>query len=672
MPAGKLLWEPEPAFARKTNITAFMKWLEHKGRTFRGYDELWHWSVDDIEGFWGSVWKYFDVADADYPVLQDRRMPGARWFEGSEVNFAKRVLESSFEGTAIISKSERRNPKSISWQELRKRTSALAAHLKGQGVVQGDRVAAYLPNASEAVVAFLACASLGAIWSCCSPDFGAPAVLDRFTQIEPKVLFVTDGYSYGGRWFDRTEAVASIVSALPSVKTVVEVQGGSEGEHIAGSIPWGDLVAGKESVEIESLPFDHPLWILYSSGTTGLPKPIVHGHGGILVEMLKGVSLHNDIRTGDRFFWFTTTGWMMWNHLIGGLLHGATLVLYNGSPSFPDLDSLWDVVEETDTTFMGGSAAYFSACMKANLAPGSSHRLKSLRSMGSTGSPLSPETFEWIYSAVKNEVWLASVSGGTDVCAPFVGGCPILPVYSGEIQCRALGAKVEAFDEEGRSVVGRVGELVLTEPLPSMPLYLWGDKDGSRYKESYFSVFPGVWRHGDWIEITKRGTCIIYGRSDATIKRLGVRIGTSEVYRAVESIPDVAESLAVELEGPEVEGELVLFVTLAPGRKLDPELETKIRERIRTNLSPRHVPDRVLEAPAIPKTLSGKKLEVPVKRILMGGDPSEVMNRDSLAVPEAVDFYVELAKGWKLAGRGTGSKNRRAAINDQRKKVNTR
>jgi len=655
MPAGKLLWEPGPAFARKTNITAFMKWLEQKGQPFRSYDELWRWSVDDLEGFWGSVWKYYDVSDADYPVLPDRRMPGARWFDGSEVNFAKRILDTTLDGPAIVSKSERRNLKTLSWQELRKRTDALAAHLKGLGVGQGDRVAAYLPNSPEAVVAFLACASLGAIWSCCSPDFGPPAVLDRLSQIEPKVLFATDGYSYGGKWFDRKEAVSSIAGALPSVKTVVGVQGNPEGSPIGGSTAWDDMVAGKDSVDVESLPFDHPLWILYSSGTTGLPKPIVHGHGGILVEMLKGLSLHNDIRPGDRFFWFTTTGWMMWNHLVGGLLHGATLVLYNGSPSFPDMNSLWDLVDKTGTTFMGGSAAYYSSCMKAGLVPGKSHELKRLRGMGSTGSPLSPEAFEWIYSAVKGDVWLASVSGGTDVCAPFVGGCPILPVYSGEIQCRALGAKVEAYDERGQSVVGQVGELVLTEPLPSMPLYLWGDKDGSRYRDSYFSYFPGVWRHGDWIEITKRGTCMIYGRSDATIKRQGVRIGTSEVYRAVESIPEVTDSMAVELEGPGEEGELVLFVTLTPGRSLDPALEAKIRERIRTDISPRHVPDQVVEAPGIPRTLSGKKLEVPIKRILMGGDPSTVMNRDSLADPGQMDFYVELAKRRSSKRRKTSS-----------------
>jgi len=656
MPAGKLLWEPEPAFARKTNIAAFMKWLERKGRPFGSYDELWRWSVDDLEGFWGSVWKYYDVSDADYPVLPDRRMPGAKWFEGSELNFADRILDATFEGTAIVTKSERRNLKTVSWQELRKRTNALAARLKDLGVGQGDRVAAYLPNTPEAVVAFLASARLGAIWSCCSPDFGAPAVLDRFSQIEPKVLFAADGYSYGGRWFDRKEAVTSITAALPSVKTVVGVQYNPEGAPLTGSTNWDDMVAGKDVVDIESLPFDHPLWILYSSGTTGLPKPIVHGHGGIVVEMLKGLSLHNDIRPGDRFFWFTTTGWMMWNHLVGGLLHGATLVLYNGSPSFPDQNSLWDLVEKTGTTFMGGSAAYFSSCMKAGLAPGQSHGLKSLRGVGSTGSPLSPEAFEWIYSAVKGDVWLASVSGGTDVCAPFVGGCPILPVYAGEIQCRALGAKVEAYDEGGQSVVGKVGELVLTEPLPSMPLYLWGDTDGSRFRESYFSYFPGVWRHGDWIQITKRGTCVIYGRSDATIKRQGVRIGTSEVYRAVESISEVTDSMAVELEGPGQEGEVVLFVTLTPGRSLDPELEAKIRGRIKTDISPRHVPDMVVEAPGIPRTLSGKKLEVPIKRILMGGDPSAVVDRDSLAEPGHIDFYVELAKRWRLERRKAGPK----------------
>jgi acetoacetyl-CoA synthetase len=644
MPAGKLLWEPDAAFVRGTNMAAFMKWLEKRGQTFRDYGELWSWSVEDLEGFWGAIWKYFDVADADYPVLPERTMPGARWFEGSELNFAKYVLDKRREGPAMIVKTERRGEKAISWQELEKKTSALAASLRRIGVSAGDRVAGFLSNSPEAVVSLLAAASVGATWSCCSPDFGAPAVLDRFRQIQPKVLIATDGYSYGGKWFDRTESVASIIGSLPTLKQVVGVQGRSTSPPIQGAVAWEDAVAGREAPEYEFVPFDHPLWILYSSGTTGLPKPIVHGHGGILVELLKELSLHNDIRPGDRFFWFTTTGWMMWNYLVGGLLHGATIVLFNGSPSFPDLDALWDIADRTETTFMGGSAAYFSSCMKAGLQPGSSHQLKRLRGVGSTGSPLSSEAFEWLYSSVKEDQWVASLSGGTDVCTAFVGGCPILPVHSGEIQCRSLGAKVECYDEEGKSVVGQVGELVLTEPLPSMPLFLWGDEDGSRYRESYFSVYPGVWRHGDWIEITKRGTCIIYGRSDATIKRMGVRIGTSEIYRAVESIPEVAESIAIDLGGSEEGGKMLLFVAVSQGKKFDPLLVDRIRTKVRTDISPRYVPDEVIEVPSVPKTINGKRLEIPLKKLMMGGDPAKLLNVGSLADPTSVEFFIEFAK----------------------------
>jgi acetoacetyl-CoA synthetase len=643
MPAGKLLWEPDSALVRRSNIVAYMKWLEKRGQKFKGYDELWQWSVDDIEGFWGSVWKYFNLADADYPVLAERKMPGAQWFEGAELNYAKYVFDKKREGDALISKSERRTSKSMSWQELERRVGALAVHLREVGVGVGDRVAAYLPNSTEAVVAFLACASIGGIWSCCSPDFGAPAVMDRFRQIEPKVLVAVDGYSYGGKWYDRTAEVGTITGAMPGVREVIHVSGREKSASLERSFPWEDAVAGKESLEHESLPFNHPLWILYSSGTTGLPKPIVHGHGGIMLEHLKQLSFHNNIRPGDRLFWFTTTGWMMWNYIVGGLLAGATAVLYNGSPSFPDMNSLWDLMDATQSSFMGASSSYFAACQKSGIQPRSTHQLKKLNGVGSTGSPLSTDSFEWIYSSVKEDLLLASISGGTDVCTPFVAGCPTLPVYSGEIQCRCLGAKVEAFDEQGNSVVGHVGELVVTEPMPSMPLYFWGDADGSRYRESYFSVYPGVWRHGDWIEITRRGTCIITGRSDATIKRMGVRIGTSEIYRSVEALPEVVDSLAIDLETAGESEEMVLFVELPEGKSLDPGLEDRIRRKIRSDLSPRYVPDKILQVPSVPKTLNGKKLEVPVKKLLMGGDPVKVVNMDSLSDPQSIGFFVELA-----------------------------
>jgi acetoacetyl-CoA synthetase len=644
MPAGKLLWEPDSAYVRKTNLVAYMKWLEKRGQKFSDYDQLWKWSVDDIEGFWGSVWKYFDVAEADYPVLAERKMPGAKWFEGSELNYAKHVFDKKREGEALVSKSERRSVKVTSWQELEKRVGSLAAHLRGAGVRVGDRVAAYLPNSPEAVIAFLASASIGAVWSCCSPDFGAPAVVDRFRQIEPKIFIATDGYSYGGKWYDKSEEVKAVAGAMPELKQLIHVSGREKSTQLDQSIPWDQTVSGKEPLEHELLPFDHPLWILYSSGTTGLPKPIVHGHGGIMLEHLKQISFHNNIKPRDRLFWFTTTGWMMWNYIVGGLLSGATAVLYNGSPSFPDMNCLWDLMDSTQANFMGASASYFAACQKAGLQPKSSHGLKKLDGIGSTGSPLSTDSFEWVYSSVKEDLLLASISGGTDVCTPFVAGCPTLPVYSGEIQCRCLGAKVEAFDENGASVVGQVGELVVTEPMPSMPLYFWGDADGRRYEDSYFSVYPGVWRHGDWIEITKRGTCIITGRSDATIKRMGVRIGTSEIYRSVEALPEVADSLAMDFEAPGETGEMVLFVALAPGKRLDAQLESRIRGKIKGDLSPRYVPDRIVEVPSVPKTLNGKKLEVPVKRVLMGGDPTKVVNRDSLADPASMDYYVEMAR----------------------------
>jgi acetoacetyl-CoA synthetase len=461
------------------------------------------------------------------------------------------------------------------------------------------------------------------------------------------VLLTTDGYSYGGKWFDRTDVVGTIRRSLPTVEHVVAVPGSSKGTSIPDALEWGEFSSGKAKAEYELVPFDHPLWIVYSSGTTGLPKPIVHGHGGILLEHLKIVGLHNDVKPGERFFWFTTTGWMMWNYLVGGLLHGATLVLYNGSPGYPDMNALWDLVDETQISFMGASAPYVSACMKEGIQPRSSHQLAKLRGIGSTGSPLSPESFEWLYANVKEDLWVASISGGTDVCTPFVGGCPILPVYSGEIQCRCLGAKVEAFDEGGNPLIGKVGELVVTEPMPSMPLYFWGDEDGSRYRQSYFENYPGVWRHGDWIEITKRGTCIVYGRSDATIKRMGVRIGTSEIYRAVESLPEVADSMAIDLEGEGETQPLILFVVPSEGVKVDEEMKAKIRQKVKVDLSPRYIPDEIVGVPAIPHTLNGKKLEVPVKRVFLGMDPAKAVNVDSLSNPGAMDHFLQLARSYR-------------------------
>lgn len=653
MAAGKLLWKPDPKLARKTRIASYLSWLENRGIVFEDYQDLWKWSVDDLEAFWATVWKYFNVSDADYIVLEERKMPGATWFAGSDVNFAQRVFAAKQEGVAIDARTEGGRRRTMTWDALEKKTAALASRLREMGVAPGDRVAAYIHNGVEAVTGLLACASIGAVWSSCSPDFGVPAVIDRLGQVSPKVLIASDGYEYHGKWFDRTEEARKISASLQTVEKVIEVQAGEEDRGGFGSDAWDDVTSGKAAAEYEPLPFDQPLWILYSSGTTGLPKPIVHSQGGVVVELLKELSFHNDVRPGDQFFWFTTTGWMMWNYLVGGLLHGATIVLYSGSPGYPDLDALWRLAEDADVTFLGTSAAFLSSCVKAGTEPASTHRLSKLRGVGSTGSPLSKECFQWVYSKAKPDVWLASISGGTDVCTAFVGGCPMLPVYSGEIQCRCLGAKVEAFDSGGMPLVGQTGELVITEPMPSMPVFLWGDKDGSRYRESYFSTYPGVWRHGDWIEITERGTCVIHGRSDATLKRHGVRMGTSEIYRAVEAMTEVVDSLAIDLGGPGEESRLALFVTLAPGRVLDRALESKISERIRTDLSPRHVPDAIVQAPAIPRTINGKKLEVPVKRILMGADPDVVLNRGSLADTASVDFYVGLSKGgWESLKSG--------------------
>jgi acetoacetyl-CoA synthetase len=632
------LWEPSAEVAAGTRLAAYTSWLEReRGLSFAGYPDLWAWSVADLEGFWSSIWEHFGVHGSFEAVLGRREMPGAEWFPGAEVSYAEHLFHGKpDDAVAIVHASELRPLAEVSWGELRDLTARIAAGLRSVGVERGDRVVAYMPNIPEAAAAFLACASIGAIWSSCSPDFGVRSVVDRFAQIRPKVLLAVDGYRYGGKDLDRRDVVTQLQREIPTLeRTFVLPYLGSDGN-------WDELLR-PGALEPERLPFDHPLWVLYSSGTTGLPKAIVHGQGGILLEHLKTLYLHLDARPGDRLFWFTTTGWMMWNLLLGGLLTESAIVLYDGSPAAPDLTALWDLAERAEVTCFGTSAAYISACMKAGIEPAAGRDLSRLRSVGSTGSPLSPEGFRWVYEHVGKETWLASMSGGTDVCSAFVGGVPTLPVYEGELQARSLGAKVEAFDEHGVSVIGEVGELVLTEPLPSMPLYLWDDDDGSRYRESYFATFPGVWRHGDWIELTERGTAIIYGRSDSTINRDGIRMGTSEIYRAVLGVDDVVDALAVDIPREGTAGWLSLFVVLRDGRVADDELVAEIKRRVRTDCSPRHVPDEIRQVGEIPRTLSGKILEVPVKRLLMGASVEQVASRDSLANPAALDYFAELA-----------------------------
>jgi len=651
-PAPEKLWEPPAELIERSRLVEYMRWLEaERGLSFAGYDELWRWSVDDLEAFWSSIWDFFDVqADGEYEqALASRAMPGAEWFAGTSLNYAEHVFAGKDESeTAILHASELRELDELSWSELRAQVAATATGLRALGVERGDRVVAYLPNIPEAIVAFLASASIGAIWSSCSPDFGPASVIDRFAQIEPRVLFAVDGYRYGGKDFDRRETLAQLQAAMPSlVSTVVlpYLDPDPDLSTLSDAVRWEDLLASGEGTELsfERVPFDHPLWVLYSSGTTGLPKAIVQGQGGILLEHLKKLHLHVDAHPGDRLFWFTTTGWMMWNFLVSGLLTRAAIVLYDGSPGYPDMGVLWDLAERAGVTMFGTSASYIAACMKDGVEPGAGRDLSPLKAVGSTGSPLSPEGFDWIYQHLGAETWLFSTSGGTDLCTAFVGGVALLPVYRGELQGRALGAAVEAWDEQGKSVIDEVGELVVTEPMPSMPVRFWGDPDGSRYRASYFEHYPGVWRHGDWIEITSRGTAVIYGRSDSTINRSGIRMGTSEIYRAVLGLDQIVDALVVDIPRPGTEGWMPLFVVLREGAELDDELRTEIARRVRSQCSPRHVPDEVFPITAVPRTLSGKVLEVPVKRILMGTPPEQAASRDSLANPAALDYFSEMA-----------------------------
>ena len=638
------LWDPPADLIEMSNLTRYRTWLEaERHLSFADYDALWQWSTEDLDGFWSSIWEFFDVrSDTPYErVLADRTMPGAKWFDGTRINYAEHAFRGKADDAlAIIAASEIRDQGEVTWGQLREQVAAVAEGLRKLGVEPGDRVVGYLPNIPETVAVFLAVASLGAVWSSCSPDFGARSVVDRFSQIEPKVLFAVDGYGYNGKEFDRMDTVAKLEAEMPSLARTVVIPYLAAEPDLGDRMAWAELLESGRGAELrfEPVAFDHPLWVLYSSGTTGLPKAIVQGQGGILVEHLKELLLHVDAQAGDRLFWFTTTGWMMWNFLISGLLTEATILLYDGNPAYPSLEVLWDFAADTKMTCFGTSASYLASCMKAEIEPAEGRDLGSLRSIGSTGSPLAPEGFQWVYDQLGDGTWLFSMSGGTDVCSAFVGGVPTLPVYRGELQARHLGAKVEAFDEEGNAVIEEVGELVITEPLPSMPLYLWNDPDGERYHDSYFSMYDGIWRHGDWIRITDRGTAVIYGRSDSTINRGGVRMGTSEIYSAVLAVDDVVDALVVD-----VEGWMPLFVVLRDGRELDDDLVKEVRTRIREDCSPRHVPNDLFQVAEIPRTLSNKVLEVPVKRILAGADPKDVVSADSLQNPKALDYFAELA-----------------------------
>jgi acetoacetyl-CoA synthetase len=672
--APAVLWRPGEARVRAARLTAFTDWLAaERGLRFAGYEDLWRWSVESPEVFWESVWRHFDVrASRPYArVLGEPRMPGARWFEGAELSFASHVFRHRGLATpAIVFESEALGAGELSWAELERQVAALAATLRAAGVGRGDRVAAFLPNVPQTVVAFLAVASLGAIWSVCSPDMGPALVDSRFRQIAPKVFVTCDGYRFGGKAFDRREAVAGMLAALPSVEVVLWVpllglpsppqgdRGRGEGTAQPGRrrvIPWSDAIAATAPLEIADVPFDHPLWILYSSGTTGLPKPIVHGHGGALLNGLVNLALHTDTRPGTRFLWSASTGWIVWNGHVMGLLTGSTVCLYDGAVTGPgpgaDWSFLWRYAARNRLNVLGAGAAFYANCLKHGVRPADLD-LGALDTILSTGSPLSPECYRWIYDGVKRDVWLNSLSGGTDIAAAFLSGAPTLPVREGEMQCRVLGAAVEAWDEAGRPVLDEVGELVCTRPLPSMPLRFWNDPEDRRYRESYFETFrgpagEGIWRHGDWLRLVPRPEAvgaIIYGRSDSTINRQGVRMGTAEIYAAVETLPEVLDSLVVDLEYLGRPSCLALFVVLRSGLRLDAALERRLREGIRAALSPRHVPDEIVQIPEVPRTLTGKKLEVPVRKLLLGQPPEKVVTREAMANPASIDWFVAYAR----------------------------
>jgi len=663
---GDLLWTPSPDQVAGANLTAFTGWLgRERGLRFDGYGALWRWSVTDLEAFWQAVWDYFGIAASTPPdrVLDGRAMPGARWFPGARLNYAQHVLRSERPGTdALLHASEARPLAGLPWEEFAGQVRVLGTRLRELGVHPGDRVVSIMPNIPQTVIAMLATTSVGAIWASCSPDFGWRGVIDRFSQLTPKALFCVDGYRYGGKEFDRTAEMRRIAGALDSVEQVVTLpylDPGHASPFVPGALAWDTVLGGPPvpagEFAFEQVPFDHPLWILFSSGTTGLPKPIMHGHGGILLEQLKLQTFHMDMRAGERMFFYTTAGWMMWNFLVSSPLLGVCPVLYDGNPGYPDPGVLWQVAAEARASLFGASPAYVDIMSRAGVVPSKSYDLSALREILLAGSPVSAACGAWFYRNVKPDLWLATGSGGTDVCTGFVGGVPTQPVYAGEIQAPHLGVAAHAFNERGEDVVDEVGELVITEPMPSMPVGFWGDADGSRYRDSYFADFPGVWRQGDFFKINARGGCFVLGRSDATLNRHGVRIGTAEIYAVLAAIDEVADAVIVNLDLPGGGFFMPLFVTLTDDRVLDDGLREKIRGRLREEYTPRHVPDRIIQVREIPATLTGKKMEVPVRKLLLGVPPQKAANVNAMANPGSLEEFANYARTQRDYPLGRGA-----------------
>ena len=653
---GELLWSPSAQQIEASRLHDYQRWLaRHRGVPVGSYDDLWQWSITDLDAFWQSIWDYGEVIGEGerQPALASRQMPGARWFPNARLNYAENVFrQASADWPAIIARTEsttgrgeNASVREISWARLERDTAALAARMRAWGIAPGDRVASYLPNWPETVTAFLACASIGAIWSSCAPDMGPAVVLDRWRQIEPKLLLVTDSYCYSGKPHDRVEQVGELLAQLPSVQRIVHVPGPMQRQRVWPNCTlWADAIREPAPPSYERVAFEHPLWIVYSSGTTGLPKAMVHGHGGIVLMHKKTMMLQHDLRVGDRLMFLGSTGWIVWNLQVGALLTGASIVLYDGSPSWPELAALWRFLDQQGVTLFGCGAAYLTGCMKESLQPRRIAPLERLRAINATGSPLPVDAFRWVYAEVKRDIWLASISGGTDIATGFVACAPTLPVHAGEIQCPELGVAAYAYNEQGQPVVDQVGELVVTQPMPSMPLYFWNDPGNQRYLESYFDMYPGVWRHGDWIRFTRRRTSVIYGRSDSTINRFGIRIGTAEIYRVVEALPEVRDSLVVDLEYLGRESFMPLFVVLQPAVELTPALTEKIKAEIRAKASARHVPNAIVQIQDVPRTLTGKKMEVPIRKLLLGADVHKVATPQAMQNPASLQFFIDYAR----------------------------